>query len=123
MARIYNYLNSQGSEKLFIYKDFESCGTYGNLRSAIQTLCVLGVLESVHRGVYMRKYSNTSFPEDIQIAKELGRRNGDSVWYYKEKIVNGTRYLYVHTSGSSRTVTLKSGTVVKFIFKLNKKNV
>lgn len=120
VAKIYNYVNSQAMGRLYIYKDFENCGTYGNLRSAVKTLCALNVLELVHRGVYMRKDANSCFPEDIQIIKEIGRKNGDTVCPYKEKYIYGTRYLYVHTSGSSRTVTLKSGTVVRFILNTNK---
>ena len=54
-------------------------------------------------------------PDTIHIAKEIARRSGSTTVLKSDEYKGATRIITFYTDGSTRSVTLQDGTVIKFL--------
>ena len=115
-SRINQFVCSKEKGTLFISDDFVEFGSNKNIRSALVRLCTNKILRRIYRGIYIKFEDKT--PNVIQIANEISRKNGTYATCYKDEFVNSTHIVSFFTNGSTRTITLDDGCVLKFIHKL-----
>ena len=115
-SKIFEYIKSKQNGTMFISNDFSDFGTNKNIRSSLVRLFDNKVLRRIFRGVYIK--FNDKTPDDIAIAKEISRKNKTKSTIFKDEKVNSTRVITFYTNGSTRTITLDNGCVLKFIHKI-----
>ena len=108
---------------LFNYNDFNDCGTYTAIRSAVVYLCKNKELERICQGVYVKpgKNGENYKPDNITLAKEIDRKNGatqtpkgKTLDYVNGKINKLPNLLEFYSTGSGRIIRLPDGTIVKY---------
>ena len=109
---ISKFLKRQKAGKTFVYADFDSCGSYSCIRSAVMRLCEKKELLRLCQGVYMKPGADT--PDDLHIANEIARRNNTLVKIKNDEIIGGTRVITLYTNGATRNITLPDGTIIKY---------
>lgn len=112
--------------RIFNYRDFDSCGPYTAIRTAVVELRKNNYLERVCQGIFVKpdKTSNKSYiPDDVTLAIEIDRKNGAiavpkgaTLDYINGKITKKPRELEFYSNGSGRVIYLPNGTKVKYTF-------
>lgn len=112
IAKISAFLKRQPKGTTFVYTDFDMFGSYSNIRTVLVRLCERKELVRLCQGVYMKPGAQE--PSTIHIAKEIARRNGTTAVLKSDEYKGSTRIITLYTDGSTRSVTLQDGTVIKF---------
>lgn len=112
-TRISAFLKTQKEGTTFVYDDFKELGSYSCIRSAIVRLCENNELIRLCQGVYMKP--GTDVPDIVHIAKEIARRSKSKVELKEDEYRGNTRIISFYTNGSTRSLTLDDGAVIKYI--------
>lgn len=112
LSQIYKLVELEEAGKTFIFSDFDGCGSYTSVRSAVTRLCDKKVLTRLCQGVYMKP--GTDLPDTLHIAKEIARRNRTLAQVKNDEYIGKTRVITLTTTGSTRSITLPDGTVLKY---------
>lgn len=112
VVRLKAFLDTQPEGSTFVSDDFREFGTYACIRSAIVRMCKNNVLIRLCQGVYMK--TGAKVPDKIYLAKEIARRSGAKARLKEDEKKGGTRILTFYTTGSTRSMILEDGTVIKY---------
>jgi hypothetical protein len=112
IALISKFLEKQSVGQTFVYSDFENCGSYTCIRSAVMRLCEKKELMRLCQGVYMKPGGEV--PDSVHLAKEIARRNSSKSYIKSDELLGSTRVIKINTDGATRNITLPNGTVLKY---------
>ena len=113
IAKISTFLKRQPRGATFVHTDFYKFGSCSNVRTVLVRLCERNQLVRLCQGVYMKP--GAPEPDTIHIAKEIARRSGSTTVLKSDEYKGATRIITFYTDGSTRSVTLQDGTVIKFL--------